>query len=141
MSHRAVIDTNVLVSGLGWRGPPAALLDAIFDGRIQLVTSPVLLDELRRVLDYRRLAPVLNTTGMTAHELVDLVEAMSTVVTPTRSVAAARDASDNRILEAAPAGDVEMVISGDDDLLALRTFEGVPILTPTEALMRVSRLR
>ena len=141
MSHRAIIDTNVLVSGLGWAGPPAALLDAIFDGRIQLVTSPALLDELGRVLEYRRLAQVLTKTGMTAHALVDLVAAVSTVVTPSQIVAAARDASDNRVLEAALAGDAEMVVSGDDDLLALRTFEGVPIVTPTEALKRISRLR
>ncbi len=125
MSHRAIIDTNVLVSGLGWAGPPAALLDAIFDGRIQLVTSPALLDELRRVLEYPRLAQVLTETGMTAHALVDLVAAVSTVVTPTQSVAAARDANDNRVLEAALAGDAEMVVSGDDDLLSLRAFEGV----------------
>jgi putative PIN family toxin of toxin-antitoxin system len=84
MSHRAIIDTNVLVSGLGWAGPPAALLDAIFDGRIQLVTSPALLDELGRVLEYRRLAQVLTKTGMTAHALVDLVAAVSTVVIPRR---------------------------------------------------------
>jgi putative PIN family toxin of toxin-antitoxin system len=105
------------------------------------VTSPALLDELGRVLEYRRLAQVLTKTGMTAHALVDLVAAVSTVVTPSQSVAAARDASDNRVLEVALAGDAEMVVSGDDDLLALRTFEGVPIVTPTEVLKRISRLR
>ena len=140
MSHRATIDTNVLVSGLGWSGPPAALLDAVFDGRIQLVSSPALLDELRRVLEYRRLAQVLTKTGITPHALVDLVAAVSTVVSPTQSVAAARDASDNRVLEAALAGDAEMVVSSDEDLLGLRTFEGVPIVTPTEALQRISGL-
>jgi predicted nucleic acid-binding protein len=45
------------------------------------------------------------------------------------------------VLEAALAGDAEMVVSGDDDLLALRTFKGVPIVTPTEALKRCSHLR
>lgn len=49
MTLRAVVDTNVLVSGLGWRGPPATVVDAALRGSIQLVTSQALLDELLRV--------------------------------------------------------------------------------------------
>ena len=53
---RAVLDTNIIVSGLGWGGTPAAVLDAIVNGQVDLVTSPALLDELRRVLTYRQAA-------------------------------------------------------------------------------------
>lgn len=45
-----------------------------------------------------------------------------------------RDAADNRLREAALAGEAEMIISGDDDLLVLRYFQGIPIVTPTTAL-------
>jgi predicted nucleic acid-binding protein len=45
---QAVFDTNVLVSALLWRGPPHALLEAVRNGSIALITSPALLAELRR---------------------------------------------------------------------------------------------
>ena len=59
MTPRAVLDTNVIVSGLGWSGAPAAILDAVSDDRLVLVTSAPLLAELRRVLEYPRLAKVI----------------------------------------------------------------------------------
>jgi putative PIN family toxin of toxin-antitoxin system len=55
---RAVLDTNVLVSGLGWSGPSARIVDAVLVGRCTLITSAPLLDELRRVLAYPKLAAV-----------------------------------------------------------------------------------
>lgn len=137
MSHRAVFDTNVIVSGLGWTGPPAALIDAATRGDIQLVTSTPLLAELRRVLAYPRLMPVVERTGLSPAELADLVERASVLVEPTRTIATARDASDNRVLEAALAGEVEMIVTGDDDLLSLSPFKAIAIVTPSGALARV----
>jgi putative PIN family toxin of toxin-antitoxin system len=71
VTPRVVLDSNVIVSGFGWSGPPATVLDAALDGRLVLVTSPPLLAELRRVLAYPRLAKALDGAG----QLADLVEA------------------------------------------------------------------
>ncbi len=46
---RVAIDTNVLVSGVFWKGPPSAVLQAWREGRIEIVLSPSILDEYRRV--------------------------------------------------------------------------------------------
>ena len=46
---RVVIDTNVFVSGVFWKGPPAEILRAWRAGRIEIVLSPEILDEYRRV--------------------------------------------------------------------------------------------
>jgi len=59
VTPRVVLDSNVIVSGLGWSGPPARILDAALDGRLVLVTSPPLLAELRRVRGYPKLAKVI----------------------------------------------------------------------------------
>jgi putative PIN family toxin of toxin-antitoxin system len=48
---RAVIDTNVLLSGLLWHRPPHTLIQQIRAGTLTLVTSSVLLDELAKVID------------------------------------------------------------------------------------------
>jgi uncharacterized protein len=125
---RAVLDTNVIVSGLGWRGAPAAILDAVTDGELVLVTSAPLLAELRRVLEYPRLAKVIQGGA----QLADLVAASGVVVAPNRVLTVVSDDDDNRVLEAAIEGDADYIVSGDTDLLDLDSFQGIPIITPAE---------
>jgi len=74
-----VLDTNTLVSGFGWSGSiPGRVVDAALEGRFLLVTSPVLLEELRRVLDYPKLVECFPNP----EELVDLVADTASVVDP-----------------------------------------------------------
>ena len=128
MTPRAVLDTNVIVSGLGWPGAPATILDAALDGRLVLVTSPPLLTELRRVLGYPKLAKVIEG----AAQLADLIETSSAVVLPSRVFAVVSDESDNRILEAAVEGAADYIVSGDNHLLGLDSFQGIPVMPPAE---------
>jgi predicted nucleic acid-binding protein len=78
------------VSGLGWSGAPAAILDAVSDDRLVLVTSEPLLAELRRVLEYPRLAKVIRG-GV---QLADLVAASGIVVAPSLVLSVVRDNDD-----------------------------------------------
>ncbi len=134
MTPRVVLDSNVVVSGLGWSGAPAKILDAALNDRLVLLTSPLLLAELRRVLGYPKLAKVIGD----AQQLVDLVEESSVVVLPTRTLAVVGDESDNRVLEAAVEGAADYIVSGDGDLLELGSFEGIPIVTPATFLGRAT---
>lgn len=128
MTPRAVLDTNVIVSGLGWSGAPAAILDAVSEDRLVLVTSAPLLAELRRVLGYPRLAKVIKGGA----QLADLVAASGVVVAPNRVLTVVRDEDDNRVLEAAIEGAADYIVSGDEDLLDLGSFQGIPIIAPGE---------
>ena len=101
MTVCAVVDTNVLVAGLGWSGPHAVVVEAVLDGRLVLVTSPPLLSELRRVLGYPRLRQVLVRAGMEPDDLVELIEQASVVVEPETGPARVRDPDDDRLIEAA----------------------------------------
>jgi putative PIN family toxin of toxin-antitoxin system len=125
VTPRVVLDTNVLVSGLGWRGAPAAIVDAVHAGRLTLITSPALLAELERVLGYPKLARVFGDT----QPIVDLVAASSRVVIPQHRLRLLDDETDNRVLEAAIAGEAAAVVTGDREMLALGDVEGIPILT------------
>jgi uncharacterized protein len=116
----------VIVSGFGWSGPAAAIINAATAGRLTVITSLPLLAELRRVLAYPKLAGVLAEPD----RLVGLVEEFSIVVQPTRAVQVVADEPDNRLLEAALAGAAGYVVSGDRLLLALERFEGIGIVTP-----------
>ncbi|MFI4990595.1 MAG: putative toxin-antitoxin system toxin component, PIN family [Solirubrobacterales bacterium] len=128
MTPRVVLDTNVIVSGLGWRGVPAAILDAVSDDRLVLVTSAPLLAELRRVLEYPKLAKVIKGGA----QIADLVAASGVVVAPGRVLTVVSDDDDNRVLEAAIEGAADYIVSGDADLLDIGSFEGIPIITPGE---------
>jgi uncharacterized protein len=127
---RAVLDTNTIVSGVGWGGPPAAVLDAALAGHFEIVTSPALLDELRRVLAYPKLQAVIDD----ADELIKLLALAAIVVTPTQTVAVSRDPNDDRLIEAALAARADVIVTGDQDLLTLGDVGQISIITPREFL-------
>ena len=60
---RLVLDTNVVVSGLLWNGPPRRLLQAAIDGEVNLFSSAVLLDELAHTLGYAKFTKRIESFG------------------------------------------------------------------------------
>ncbi len=125
-----VVDTNTLVSGLGWSGPPSVIVDALLAGGLVLVSSPPLLDELERVLLYPKLAHVFDDpAGITA-----LVRSVADVVEPPSTLAAVADDPANRVLEAAVEAGVDAVVTGDAGLLALVEFQGIPVMSAAKFL-------
>lgn len=119
-------------SGLGW--PPRAVIDAALDARFEMVTSLPLLHELRRVLSYPKLAAVLDD----GERVVALLAAISHIARPAATMDLARDPDDNRVLEAALAGGAEAIVTGDDDLLVLKSVAGVAIIRPAQFLAMLS---
>jgi uncharacterized protein len=97
---RIVADTNTLVSGFGWDGPPGQVVDTGLSGQVTLVTSPALLGELARVLAYPKLAAVFDDPAV----LVAAVAQADADVDPAEHVTVLADEPDNRVLEAAAAG-------------------------------------
>lgn len=123
----AVLDTNVLVSGLGWRDSvPGRIVDALLDGRFVAITSLVLVDELRRVLDYPRLREHFADPG----QVVSLIAEVSVVVEPSSRVEAVATDADNRLLEVASAAGAHFVVTGDREILALEGYRGSRIVSP-----------
>lgn len=133
---RAVIDTNVLVSGLGWPGgPPAEIVAQALRGSFVPVTSEPLLSELGRTLCYPKLAEAFRDPS----SVVRLVAGMSEVVQPITRLQVLTDEPDNRVLEAA-VGSADFIITGDKALLHLSRYEHVAILIPADFL-EVLRIR
>jgi uncharacterized protein len=132
---RAVLDTNTIVSGLGWGGPPGAVFDAGLVRQFEIVTSPALLDELRRVLSYPKLQAVIGDTD----ELIKFFALAAIVVTPAETVTISRDPDDDRLIEAALAADADVIVTGDQDLLTLGHVDQVRVLTPRAFLEALQR--
>lgn len=121
---RIVLDTNVLVSGVFWRGKPFGILRAWAQSRLTVVGSPEILWEYERVL--LEVAKHKVTADM-AHWLIFLQNRIE-LIQPVREVKLCRDPMDDMFLSCAVAGHAAYIVSGDNDLLALRTVEGIPIL-------------
>jgi len=128
---RITADTNVIVSGLNFRGNPRRMLAAAEAGAIRLCVSPAILAEVADVLQREK----FGWDVADAKEATDWISQISDNVAPTQPVDVIKDdPSDNRILECAAAARSRYVISGDKHLLRLKSFEGKPIVTVAEFL-------
>ena len=134
---RAVFDTNVLVSALLWHGPPHALLEQVRNGSIALITSPALLSELADVIGRAKFDAILVRANTSREQALAQVRQLAEVVDPPPlPQPVCRDPDDDAVLALALAAKVDCIVSGDDDLLVLETFQGIAIITSAQALLR-----
>ncbi|HJU18605.1 MAG TPA: putative toxin-antitoxin system toxin component, PIN family [Stellaceae bacterium] len=135
---RAVVDTNVLLSGFFWHGPPHRLLEQIRNGALTLVSSPGLLAELADVLKRPKFQAILTRSGTTAESVLAELTQLAEIIDPPRLPApVSRDPDDDAVLAVAIAGQVDLVISGDDDLLTLGSHVDIPILDAPAAIAKI----
>jgi len=128
---RAVLDTNVLVSGLLWRGTPRTVLTAAFSDLFTLLASEALLLELESVLVRAKFGKDLIRIRRTSDESVLLIRQAADLVIPVAVPPdAIRDPKDRMILECAVGGQANFIVSSDQDLLVLGAYAGIPIITP-----------
>lgn len=117
---------------------PHTLLELAHDGVVSLVTSPALLAELTRVLERPKFDEILRKTRTSRDALFAQVRLLSEVIdAPSLTQPVCRDPDDDAVLALARVALVDLIVSGDDDLLSLREFDGVPIVTPAQALERL----
>lgn len=134
MPIRAVLDTNVLISGLvSQKGLPRQILDAWLEGRYTLVISLYLVDELAHVLTYPRIA---ERVRLTQEELDAILAALLSQAELTsaelRLPGVTRDPKDDPVVACAVEGQAGYIVSGDQDLLVLGEYEGIEIITPRQ---------
>ena len=123
---RAVFDTNVFISAL-FGGFPDEAYQAVLERRCALVVSPSILAELARTLRDKFHTPEADIVAY-----VRQIGRIAEIVRPTRAVSVLRDEADNRVLECAEAGHVDLIVSGDRDLLRLKRHGAVPIVRPAD---------
>lgn len=128
---KVVIDTNVIVSGLNFRGKPREILDLLRAGGVQLCISPFIMEELRVVL-----GEDFGWNGERISEVIEKLKDRAIVVEPQIrvSIITGKD-DDNRILECAVTADAQFIISGDKrHLLPLKQYQRIRIVSPDEFL-------
>jgi putative PIN family toxin of toxin-antitoxin system len=128
---RVTADTNIFVSALNYPGgKPFQLLKLAIEGKINLTVSEAILDEIEDVLQRRFL-----------FSQKDLAEARSLITDTARTVKPAvqlevikEDPDDDRILECAVASGSDYIVTGDKDLLRLKSYDSIQILSVSDFL-------
>ena len=136
---RIVLDTNVALSALLWRGKPYQLLEAIRQrSDMRLFSSPALLEELADVLGRASPTKQLAVIGRSAREVladyiavIEIVEPLDVPrVVPT-------DADDDHVTAAAVTARATLIVSGDSDLLSMGSHQGIDILSAAMAVEQI----
>lgn len=128
--NRIVVDTNIFVSGIFWYKASYDILNLWRDGKIKLVISLEMLEELRRVLMNFKIRLPVDTIDMQ----IDLIKENSILVEPVERFSVVKDSSDNKFVECAVAGDASYIITYDKELLKLDGFRNIKIIKPEEYL-------
>ena len=132
---RAVVDTNILVRALiRPQGSVGPVLLRLRQGDYTLLYAQSLLEELVDVLNRPRIRHKYGLTGEDIQTVVGLILLRGEAVTPQERITACRDPRDDKFLEVAVAGQADVIVSGDEDLLVLHPFAGIPIVPPAAFL-------
>jgi putative PIN family toxin of toxin-antitoxin system len=134
---RLVLDSNTVVSGLLWHGTPSQLIDAALEKRVELFTSDALLLELEDVLPRSKFARRLAASGLSIEQLVARYALLAQLVEPASIGRTAADPDDDHVLACALAARADFIVSGDADLLALKSYQNIPIVSASEAVARM----
>ena len=127
---RAVIDTNVFVSAAFWSGTPFRIVNHGIDGRFRIVISEAIIAETRNKLTTKFYASVDEVDDFLAPIVTNAH--FSNPDTPLHVVA--RDPSDNKIIECAVSGNADVIVTGDLDILDLKQYRDIKIITPAPFL-------
>jgi putative PIN family toxin of toxin-antitoxin system len=123
---KVVFDTNVLVAAFVTEGVCAKLLGRARRKQLNLMISPFILEEFKNVL-LRKFSASKDQTRAAAK----LISEVAQIVTPVSMVSGvSRDPDDDQILSCALSAEVDYLVTGDSDLLQLKEFHGIRILTP-----------
>ena len=126
---RIVNDTNVWLSALYFLGKPARIVHLIEEKNLISITSHAILNELTE-----KMIVNFQTPAFAANGTVSYIQSISELVSLQGRNFGLRDRADNMVLETAIVGECSFLITGDNDLLTLREYERLQVVTPSQFL-------
>ena len=137
---KVVLDTNVLVSALLFKGELSKLLSLLKRRKCILLFSEETLNEIIRVLHYPKFALTEKEIDyLLQSEILSYAKIVETVLKFNKE--ACRDREDQKFLELAVSAKADYIISGDKDLLDLKKINKIRILSPNEFLLLLNKTK
>lgn len=127
--HKAVIDTNVFISGILYGGTPQKIIEAWLNKKYIFCLSPELKAEIINKIQTKFSLPT-PTIGSIEEALDEKTEKYL----PKKRVFICRDATDNFLLELALESQADYLISGDKQVLKVKNYYKTKILSPKDFL-------
>ena len=128
------VDTNILISALGWKGPEFKLMTLIFNEKLKLAISPQILNEFIHVARSKK----FDFSNDDIDEYVDGLLKISKIVFPEEILKIIEnDPPDNRILECAETSNSEYIITGNKHLLKLKHYKNIQIMNASEFFKKI----
>ncbi len=129
---RIVADTNLLIASIFWSGAPYQIVQRALDGKLEIVTSQEILQEVRKVL--RDPKEGFQLSEQEIDDIIHCILLYATLIPLTTIIPVARDVKDNHILACALVAKADYIVTRDTDLLDLTEYQGMKIITPEECL-------
>jgi putative PIN family toxin of toxin-antitoxin system len=131
---KVVLDTNVLISAIMFGGKSRDILEMGISGKIKIAVSQDILKELAGVLVDKKFQAPKSFVQQIIHELTEIAEV---VIVTEKITVIKNDSDDNCILECAVSAKADYIVSGDSDLLILKYFKKIKILSPSDFLHKL----
>lgn len=127
---KAVLDINVFISALFWKGTPHEVFKKMLKGEFLNFASPQILEELKEKLLLKFKVPTRKL-----EEFLEIIAFNSQIVYPTKKFnIVEKDATDNKIIECAVEANASFIVSGDKHLLDIKKYRKQEIVSPQEFL-------
>ncbi|NIM96725.1 MAG: putative toxin-antitoxin system toxin component, PIN family [candidate division Zixibacteria bacterium] len=130
--RRVVIDTNVVISALLFGGTPGKLLPLWKSGRIQPLASKEMIDEYLRALAHPKFQLSEEEINFILYQ--EILPYFEPVKAKPGRVIIRDDPSDDKFIRCAQSGKALIIISGDEHLIALKSYRNIRILSPFQFL-------
>lgn len=131
---KVVNDTNVWLSALYFFGKPAQIVNLIENKKIISVISDFILQEIQE-----KMVINFDTPTYAANGTVSYISSISELVFLKGVDFSLRDPADNQVLETAVVSKCDFLITGDKDLLSVKRYNQLQIITPSQFLTEVER--
>ena len=130
---KIVIDTNILISGIFFSGPPYQILKAWFDKKFELIVSEEIYNEYSQVCERLHqkyptieVSDILELIAVNAHfyQPIDIKESITI------------DPDDDKFFKCALASEVNIIVSGDRHLKELNGYQGIEVIPPSDFIKK-----
>ena len=132
---RVVLDTNVFISGIFWKGLPREIIDLGRDREIEIITSNEIVDEVRDKL----ISKFLLSEEEADFFIFDILTYSRVFEISLRVKVIKDDPEDDKFIECAISCGAKYIVSGDHHLVDLSFYKGVQILKPDQFLSKISK--
>ncbi len=127
---KIVVDTNNLISALGWEGKSRELLQRAINREFELIISIKQIIELNRVMDY----PKLKFSEEQKTKFTGILFEIATIIDTKSKLNLCEDSEDNMLIECAVEAGADYLISGDDHLKRLKQIQNIKIVCVNDFL-------